>query len=371
MSDESTDYDVIIIGARIAGSILATLLGKNGHSVLILDRALFPSDTLSTHFFRAPTLRSFEKIGVVKEVMETAPHLTVNYNVVDDITFPEPVDRPDDYPFFMCVRRITLDEILVRCSKNTANVELREGAKVDGLIHEDGRVTGVTWKESNLRKTARAKVVVGADGIRSFLAKEVNAVKELEEPVNRAMYFAYFKDIEAIEGPAAEFHYKGNDLVYCFPCDNDLTLLAVSVPIHRFDEFKREPERKLMNELQSMSMLAPRLTGARREGPVQGTGSIPGYFRVPYGNGWVLVGDAGMVMDPWSGQGMDQGSTHAVFLAQYLGEFLSGEKGWEDAMRTYHNERNEYSLKAFDRTCKYSRDLRPMTLAALKRRGLA
>jgi 2-polyprenyl-6-methoxyphenol hydroxylase-like FAD-dependent oxidoreductase len=365
------EYDIIIIGARVAGSIVATLLGEAGHRVLVLDRATFPSDTLSTHFFRAPSFRAFEKIGVFDEVQATAPRLTVNYNVIDGIVFPEPVDRPDDYPFYLCIRRITLDDILVRRTKKTPNVELREGALVNGLLYEDGRVSGVRWKEAGQKREATAKAVVGADGLRSFLAKEVEAQAEHEEPVHRAMYFAYYRGIEAQEGPAAEFHYFENSLAYCFPSDNDLTLLAVSVPIDQFKEFKRDPEGRFWSELESMSDLAPRLGNAEREGPVQGTGSIPGYLRIPYGEGWALVGDAGMVMDPWSGQGIDQASTHAVYLAGHLGDFLSGEQDWETAMRAYHKARNEFSLKAYRRTSKFSVDLRPMTRAALERRGLA
>jgi 2-polyprenyl-6-methoxyphenol hydroxylase-like FAD-dependent oxidoreductase len=365
------DYDLIIIGARVAGSIVATLLGEAGHRVLVLDRATFPSDTLSTHFFRAPSFRSFHKIGVFDEVQATAPRLTVNYNVIDGIVFPEPVDSPEDYPYYMCIRRITLDEILVRRAKKTPNVELREGALVNGLLYDGQRVSGVRWKEANQEREATTKAVIGADGLRSFLAKKVGAQAEHKEPVHRAMYFAYYRGIEAQEGPAAEFHYQGNSLAYCFPTDNDLTLLAVSVPIDQFKEFKRDPEGRLWSELESMSDLAPRLGRAEREGAVQGTGSIPGYLRIPYGDGWALVGDAGMVMDPWSGQGIDQASTHAVYLAENLGEFLSGENDWESAMQVYHQARNEFSQKAYRRTCKFSRDLRPMTRTALERRGLA
>ena len=364
------DYDVIIVGARVAGSVLATLLGEAGHRVLLLDRASFPSDTLSTHFFRAPALRSFDKIGVCDEVRASAPELTVNFNVVDGITFPEPVDRPDDFPFYMCVRRITLDDILNRRVKKAPGVELREGAKVDALLRENGRVTGVHWTESDGSGEARAKVVVGADGIRSFVAPEVDAEAEQEEPINRAMYYGYFSGFAAQEGPAAEFHYRGNTLAYCFPCDNELTLLAISVPIGEMGEFKRDPEGKLLAEIRAMTELESRLKGAEREGPVRGSGSIPGYMRIPYGDGWALVGDAAMAMDPWSGQGMDQGSTHAVILARELDHFLTGESDWSSAMSDYHKERNEFSLKTYQRTCTFSRNLRPMTRAALERRGL-
>jgi flavin-dependent dehydrogenase len=148
-------------------------------------------------------------------------------------------------------------------------------------------------------------------------------------------------------------------------------LLAASVPIEHFDEFKRDPQGRLEQELHSMTELTARLSEATREGPVRGTGSIPGYLRVPYGEDWALVGDAAMVMDPFSGQGIDQASTHALFLADQLEEYFSGRKDWETAMRSYHQARNEFSLKTFSRTCTNSRDLRPMTRAALASRGLS
>ncbi len=367
---ERLDYDVIIVGARVAGSLVATLLGENGYRVLLLDRARFPSDTISTHFFRAPALRAFQQAGVLDEVQATAPHLTVNYNVIDGIVFPEPVDRPDDFPFYMCVRRITLDNILVQRAKKTPSVDVREGAKVDALLREHGRITGVAWQDENGKVEARTKAVVGADGVHSFVAKQVDVQTEHTEPVNRAMYYAYFRGVEWNEGPAAEFHYRGNYLAYVMPCDDGLTLLAASVPIEDFAAFKRAPEEMLMKTLGTMTDIAPRLPKAKREGPVRGSGNIPGYLRIPYGEDWALVGDAGMVMDPWSGQGIDQAATHAVSLARYLGEYLTGESDWQTSMKAYHQERNEFSRKIYRRTCKFGSDLTPMTRAALKKRGL-
>jgi len=369
--DGAWRYDVIVVGARVAGAIVAILVGEQGRRVLLLDRATFPSDTLSTHFFRAPALRAFHRVGVGAEVEASAPRLTVNHNVVDGIVFPEPVDRPDDFPFYLCVRRIVLDDILARRARRTPGVEFREGARVERFLYDDGRMTGVEWSESGERRRAWAAVIVGADGVHSTMARHVSPPAEHEEPVSRAMYYAYYRGVEPRPGPSAEFHYRGNRLVYCFPTDSGLTLLAASVPIEDFAAFRRAPEASLEQELRAMADLAPRLESARREGPVRGTGSIPGYLRVPYGEGWVLVGDAGMVMDPWSGQGIDQATTHAVALADELSRYLSGAADWKSSMEAYHTARNEFSRETYLRTCRFGRDLRPMTRVALERRGLA
>ncbi len=368
--NNSIDYDIIIIGTRVAGSTLGALLGRKGYRVLLLDRSTFPSDTLSTHFFRAPALRAFNKIGVVREVQSVAPQLRVNYNVIDGVEFPEPVDRPDDFPFYMCVRRIVLDDILIRNIKMESNIDLHEGVRVTGVIRNNDAVTGVRWETANEKGEFTAKVIVGADGVNSFLAKEVNAEAENQEPVNRAMYYAYYEGIKSKEGTAAEFHYNGNTLVYCFPCDSNLTLIAASIPIAQFASFKRNVEDEFNGTINSMKALTERFNKAERQGSIRGSGSIPGYLRIPYGNGWALVGDAGMVMDPWSGQGIDQATTHAVLLADSLDNFFSGRNDWKSAMTAYHTARNEFSLKTYQRTCKFSVDFRPMTNEALKRRGL-
>lgn len=370
MAREIPAFDAIVVGSRIAGAITSILLAENGHRVLVLDRNRFPSETLSTHFFRAPALRAFQQIGVLDQVHALAPRLVVDYNVVDGIVFPEAVEGPQDFPYYMCVRRIALDHVLAQRARQTTGLDLREGARVDGLLEEDGRVVGVTWSEPAGRQEGRARVVIGADGVHSTVARQVGPAHELTEPVNRAMYYTYLRGMPAHEGPAAEFHYRGDHLVYVFPCDDSLTLVAASVPMSEFVEFRRDPEGRLWQELNAMTEVAPRLPRASRQGAVLGTGSIPGYLRVPYGPGWALVGDAGMVMDPWSGQGIDQAATHAVLLAGQLGKFLSREIDWETAMHAYHEGRNEFSRKTYERTCSFGRDLRPMTRKALARRGL-
>jgi flavin-dependent dehydrogenase len=212
--------------------------------------------------------------------------------------------------------------------------------------------------------------VVGADGLYSLVARQVKAPLEHFEPAQRAMYYAYYDGLGAQPGPAAEYHFRGNQLAYVFPTDSALTLVAVTVPLAEFAEFRRDPEGRLRAELEALPALAPRLRQAEQAGRVKGSGNIPCYQRVPYGPGWALVGDAGQVMDPWSGQGIDQAATHAVMLADALHRWLSGQSAWQEALAGYHQARNAFSQKAYRRTCTLARDLRPMTQAALQRRGL-
>jgi flavin-dependent dehydrogenase len=361
---------MIIVGARVAGSILGTLVGEKGFKVMVLDRARFPADTLSTHFFRWPSFGAFDRVGILDEVYANAPKLTTNYNFIDGHVFSEEVEGPEGPSHHVCLRRITLDDLLVRRLRGIGSVTLRQGAIVHDLLSRDGVVEGVRWSENGSRMEATSRVVVGADGFHSIVAKEAGAESERTEPVHRAMYYAYFRGLEGRPGPSAEFHYTGNRLAYVFPTDGGLTLVAASIPIGEFSEFKKDPEKKLKEFLGSLPDLNPRIQRAEREGPVRGTGVIPAYQRIPYGKGWALVGDSAQIMDPWSGQGIDQASTHSGFLADAMTDWLEGRSGWEESMGTYHKRRNEFSSKTFERTCKAAPDFRPMTHAALKRRGL-
>jgi len=250
-------------------------------------------------------------------------------------------------------------------------VEFLQGAKFTDVLSDRDSVVGVKWNDASGEHQATARAVVGADGFYSQMAKQVEPKDEEFEPVQRAMYFSYYKNIHPIDKPAAEFYFRGDHLVYVFPTDANLTLIAISVPIAEFDLYRKDAEGEMMKVLETLPALAPRLKKAEKAAPIKGAGNIPCYLRVPYGNGWALVGDAALAFDPWSGQGIDHASQHAIMLADRLDEFLKNKKTWSEAMSQYHAERNKSSKKNFMSTRKFARDLRPMSQGALKNRGLA
>jgi len=364
------DYDAIIVGARVAGSITATLLSEHGHKVLLLDRAHFPSDTLSTHFFRSYSLKSFERVGVFDQVQTVAPHMVDMFNDIEGHAWTETIVDKNDLNYFLCVRRITLDSILTTRVQRESNVNFIQGARFTDLLRENGSVVGAKWSDDKGEHEATARVVVGADGYYSLVAKLVGPHVEEFEPVHRAMYYSYFQNLPSHNPPAAEFHFRGDRLVYVFSTDEDLSLIAVSIPISEFDAYKKDAKREMMSFVETLPDLAPRLAKAEMVAPIKGAGNIPCYLRVPYGDGWALVGDSALVFDPWSGQGIDHASQHAVFLADSLHEYFDNNKSWSEAMSGYHDQRNKTSKKNFERTRVVARDLRTMTTAALKTRGL-
>src|SRR3954468_19882080 len=137
-------HDVIVVGARCAGSPLATMLARRGLDVAVVDRATFPSDTLSTHIFQAEGLNVLRDLGVLPDLLATgAPFVGTATLHIDDLTVMSPwPTRDGDAGPTMCIRRPVLDSILVANAED-AGAHVRTGARVTGLVERDGRVAGV------------------------------------------------------------------------------------------------------------------------------------------------------------------------------------------------------------------------------------
>src|SRR5215471_11655634 len=165
-------YDVIVVGTRAAGASTAMLLARNGYKVLAVDRAEFPSDTLSTHQVQLPGVALLKRWGLLEGVEASnapaARHVRFDSGpVVLDGHFPCFEDADAVYS----PRRTVLDRLLVDAAR-AAGVEVRENFSVDRLTIDSGRVTGIRGRMRNdgaATVTESARLVVGADGKRSLV----------------------------------------------------------------------------------------------------------------------------------------------------------------------------------------------------------
>ena len=159
------EVDVVIVGARVAGSTLACLLGAAGWRTLVIDRARFPSPTLSTQFFRGGGCASvLSRLGVLDEVLACgSPPLVREYNAdaLGGSHTIDPPQDPGDVGFCLSVRRETLDEILVRRARRESTVDVLEGTVLGALLVAEGRVVGVEIADGAGAQRVRARLVVG------------------------------------------------------------------------------------------------------------------------------------------------------------------------------------------------------------------
>ena len=349
-------YDAIIVGARIAGSTLAMLLGDQGWKVLLLDRSAFPSDTLSTHAVFQDTLAIWQRLGAIDDVEAIgAAHmmrLRRNSGATIDGRFLPLAGR--DYA--MCLRRIRLDEVLVRNAARRRTVEVWTGAEATELIWQDDRVVGVRGQHRGRSREpfeARARLVVGADGRLSWLARQVGAAYYNYVPALNFAFYAYWRGVEP--GPWSEPILETFDsepaqaAMMCMPADGDLWTLVVFATQDQFGDFSRDHEMNYEARLRAEPLLAPRLRRAERVSPVRGRGDFANFFRDSHGSGWALVGDAGSFKDAIAGQGIGDATRSCVILSEALDRAFKDEQPLDQALAWYQRERDLDLMPNYER----------------------
>jgi 2-polyprenyl-6-methoxyphenol hydroxylase-like FAD-dependent oxidoreductase len=319
---------VVVVGARCAGSPLATQLSHAGLKVCLVDRDTFPSDTPSTHGIQPCGVRILERFGVLEELLERAQPIENALLAFDDLRIEKTrFDRVLGAPM-LNVRRVTLDAILLEAAA-AAGAEVRTGTTVRGLIESDGRVAGVQTTAGPIR----ASLVVGADGARSSVARLVGAAEYSETPAQRVFMWAYFEGIEGERrvwlGRVAERAFLAS------PTDDGLFIAAVVLPVLRWRELRSDRERHYAEGLAGWPELDSHLAGSKRAGPVRMMSRWHGFFRESAGPGWALVGDAGHFKDPTPGQGISDALRQTVALAEAIERGLGGSDDPDRGLRDW------------------------------------
>lgn len=375
----SASYDVIIVGARIAGATLAWELSRRGYSTLLLDRAEFPSDTLSTQNVYANTLSKFREMGVLDELFATGTRLYnrahINFDgAVIDGRFPA-VDGIDGC---LCVKRKYIDDILYRHASRQPGVTAITGFRATGLLYgEDGIVTGVSGisKEGKIR-TYSASLVVGADGRRSFVRQWAGAKTRFCLPTDFASYVAYVDGYEQGEERFVEFYKQGDKIAIAFPTSDAQHVIGFMFPLTdtaRIERLRTEPERelrKLADEELSATPMPERLRGATFAGRVRALIGYDNDWHQAMGKGWALVGDALSFKDPAVGQGMHDAVFGAGLLASTLATSAPERWAheWEELAERYEQGMRAKLMSRFEIGCLFTKNapIPPDLLAAYR-----
>lgn len=333
----ATDYDVIIVGARCAGSPTAMLLARKGHRVLLVDRAEFPSDTLSTHMIHAPGVAVLDHWGLLDRVTATGCPPIERYSF--DLGPVTIAGRPRPYEgnaTGFAPRRTVLDKILVDAARE-AGAEVREHFNVDEVLIEDGTVVGIRGHGADGQQALeRARVIVGADGRNSHVARAVEPEAYHEKPRLLWSYYTYFSGLP-VDG--FEVHFRPGRGWASSPTNDGLTLVVVGWPYAESGTFKSDVEANYLRTFELLPEFAERVRAAKRVEPFNG-GAVPNFFRKPYGPGWALVGDAGYNRDPITAMGITDAFLGVELCATALDESLTGARSYEDAMADYQHQRD-------------------------------
>lgn len=327
----SADYDVVVVGARIAGSTLATHLAEAGLRVVVVDRASFPSDTVSTHVVYPNTLARLDRLGVLNEILTRGPPPLYTAWHHGGRMFVAPHTAADGRNWALCVRRITLDAILVARAR-AAGAEVLERFTVHGLLGsgtEDDPVAGVVGRYGGREWTLCAPLVVGADGARSTVARLVGAPRKLVMPTESMMMYAYWVGMPARN--SQEFFFEPPWIGTHFPTDEGIHLVILIGPVEEFPAGPRDDFYR--RSVGSMGLLGERLAAATQVSRAIGTTQLAGFYRDAAGPGWVLLGDSGHFKHPAAVQGIADAVQGAEVLAPMIGRGTQQEEfgPWRDA----------------------------------------
>lgn len=341
-------YDAIVVGARCAGAATALLLARQGRRVLLLERAKFPKDTLSTLYIHQPGVARLAAWGLLDRIAATGcpPVDSVSYSVggLRLTGSSRPVDGQGSA---YAPRRYLLDQILVDAAV-AAGAEFRDETSAGELLFEDGRVAGVrcrtagaTWQDE------RAALVVGADGMRSQTAAQVKAVVLSEAGPRTCAYYTYWD----LPGARMSLHEAPGRWVGAVSTNDGATLVGCYFPQ---TEFQRIKGNALEAYLGCFRDNAPDLYEQVADaGPVDrlyGTGDQQNFIRRAAGPGWALVGDAAHHKDSITARGI----TDAFLQAQLLVDSLAGTP-WraptlDESLRRYAAAHHDLVVDGFHST---------------------
>jgi 2-polyprenyl-6-methoxyphenol hydroxylase-like FAD-dependent oxidoreductase len=330
------------------------LLARKGYRVLLLDKATFPSDVISTHVIWPQGCEALDRWGLLGKLEETgAPAIARRMKFdVGPFALKGGVPKVNGGRGGLCPRRTVLDKLLADAAV-MSGAELREAFTTDELIFEGEQVVGIRGHSRNgARVEERARIVIGADGVHSLVAKAVQAREYDAVPPLVTFFYSYFSGIDIED---VEQYVRAHEGGAYFPTHDGLTLIATGFPSARFQEVRTDIEGNVRRVHDAIPGLKERLDGARREEEWRGTAGVPNYFRTPYGPGWALVGDAGYCKDPLTAQGIVDSFHDAENLVEAIDASFGGSSSFEDAGAAYEAKRNERVTPLYHFTCELAR----------------
>lgn len=330
-------YDVIVVGASVAGCTAATLFAHRGLRVALIERSVNPHHhkKLCTHCINASAFPVMEALGILSKIKDAGAvpvHMDIwsRYGWVLD----------SDELHGINVRRETLDPMLREIAACAEGVDFMPGWSAQGLIQSGNRYTGVELVKSTTqggephRFVVTAKLIVGADGRQSRVA-ELAGIQPVEHRNNRFGYFAQYRGVKHHNDSHSQLWLHEPDAVYSFPNDDGVTVLAYMGHQDKLEAFKQDIEGNFARVL-SQSPNAPDLSEAERISPIMGQLDYPFFSRQAVRPGLALIGDAAMCSDPLWGVGCAWAFNSAAWLVEATAEALrKDEAALDRALHRY------------------------------------
>ena len=339
MNARHEEFDAVIVGARCAGAATAMLLARAGLRVLVVDRTHPSRDTLSTHALMRAGVLQLSRWGLLQRVVAagTPPVTATTFHYgesTETLELKDPLYAP---------RRTVLDTVLLSAAQE-AGAQARFGLDVTEVRRDrTGRVTGVLARVRGGGPVEfRAPLTIGADGLRSTVARLVGAPTVRRGTAASALVYGYWPSPSASQ---YDWFYRPGVSAGIIPTNDGQVCIWAGLPAERFaDERGRSGLADLFARVLAEAAPEAAALVARTEpiGALRGFPGRPGYLRRATGPGWALVGDAGYFKDPLTAHGISDALRDAEFLTRAVVD------GGRDALAEYERTRDRLSLPLLD-----------------------
>jgi flavin-dependent dehydrogenase len=353
-------HDVIIVGARCAGASLARLLALQGLRVLLVDRARFPSDTLSTHLLPPLGVEKLSEWNLLDRLLASGcPKVSRVRLQLDDIVIDASLQAvPTTTPFAVCPRRRILDQILVDAAIE-AGAEFRPGFAVADLLMDGQKVRGIRGRVDDVEYSEGARLVVGADGRDSFVARRLGVPTYFDRGVVGPVgFYAYYGNLD-MQG-RIETMRSASVAVGAWPTHDGLTLVSIGWHPARFQVVRRDIAGHFARALRDVPALSGRAEKAVQVERFRGTPSLPNFYRQAFGPGWALAGDAGHTKDPTTASGIADAFFDAESLASAIASGFSGKCSFAKALLEHERRRHRRTISHYHVLTRFIAPLKPL-----------
>src|SRR5262245_6091194 len=345
MHPDRPHHDVVVVGARAAGAATAMLLARAGLRVLVVDRSRYGADTLSTHALLRGGVVKLHRWGLLDRLVEagTPPIRRTTFRYAhEELTVS--IGPSHGVDALYAPRRTVLDPLLVDAAVE-AGADVRYGVTVTGVRHDRrGRVTGIDGHDDAGRPLAvDARLVVGADGLRSTVARHVGAPLLRTGRGASALVYGYWSDLDA---DGYEWTFRPNACAGLIPTNDGRACVFVAASPDRVRRGGRPVFDALLEAADPGT--ASRVRRATAPVGVRTFAGHPGLVRRAWGPGWALVGDAGYWKDPLGAHGLTAALRDAELLARAVVAAIGGDEPEPAAMARYQSTRDRPPRPLFD-----------------------